>query len=385
MKILHIAAQAPGRKGGGTLGILQFSFALNEIANSVDYIGPVIQEQDLANLYNKRFYFEKELSKKEKICTVLHGQFSKNYLCWKEISRNIRFNDYDLVFLEFTKMDYVVRDLRKINYTGKIIVRAHNVERDFYRVSCMSKPSISGLILYALSGKREKYILENVDMVMTVTDQDIKRFEKVYHLKKCNFETCPVGIVQNRKYVAKINETNKFNCLITGSLWFGPNCDGVEWFITSVYPHVRDIISVTVAGSRPNNKIIKLCDDNKINLVASPESMTSYFDACDLFIAPIFDGGGMKVKIAEAMSYGLPIVTTNHGIIGYDLSNEKDIYVSDNPEIFAKYIQTYYKLSGENKIIFRNRVYKTYTDNYSLKAIKDKCSEIINTLILEDK
>lgn len=381
MKILHIAAQAPGRKGGGTLGILQFSYALSKIANVVDYIGPTIQEEDIENLYNERFYFDKKLTKQEKLITVMHGQFSKNYLCWKEVKQAIDFEKYNLVFLEFTKMDYVIKDLIEDGYSGKIIVRAHNVEKDFYRVSLISKPSISKVFLYLLSGKREKYMLEHADKVLTVTNQDINRFKEVYNIKATNFETCPVGIVQNKEYMPHIINKDKINCLITGSLWFGPNCDGVEWFINEVYPKVKDLVEVTVAGSRPNDKIKKLCVDNDIELVDSPESMQPYFSKCDLFVAPIFDGGGMKVKIAEAMSYGLPIVTTTHGAIGYNLENESDIYISDDPNIFAKYICTYNALSDEDKSSFSNRVYRSYIDNYSLDAIKDKCVGIIETLL----
>lgn len=381
MKILHIAAQAPGHKGGGTLGILQFSYALNRIANIVDYIGPQIQEQEIENLYRQKFYFNKKLTKYEKAVTLMHGQFSKNYLCWKEIKEHIDFEKYDLVFLEFTKMDYVIKDLIGSGYSGKIIVRAHNVEKDFYKVSLISKPSVSKLFLYFLSGKREKYMIEHADKVLTVTNQDIHRFEKVYNIKVNNFETCPVGIVQNKEYVPQIMDSNKINCLITGSLWFGPNCDGVEWFINQVYPGVKELIKVTVAGNRPNDKIKKLCMDNDIELVDSPESMQPYFSKCDLFIAPIFDGGGMKVKIAEAMSYGLPIVTTTHGAIGYDLENESDIYISDDPKVFEKYICVYNALSSENKMNFRNRVYKVYIDNYSLDAVKNKCAGIIETLL----
>ena len=81
------------------------------------------------------------------------------------------------------------------------------------------------------------------------------------------------------------------------------------------------------------------------------------------------------------MSYGLPIVTTTHGAIGYNLENESDIYISDDPNIFAKYICTYNALSDEDKSSFSNRVYRSYIDNYSLDAIKDKCVGIIETLL----
>ena len=38
----------------------------------------------------------------------------------------------------------------------------------------------------------------------------------------------------------------------------------------------------------------------------------------DVFINPITSGGGIKVKIMEALSYGLPVVSTVHGAKGID-------------------------------------------------------------------
>ena len=84
-------------------------------------------------------------------------------------------------------------------------------------------------------------------------------------------------------------------------------------------PKVSDICELTIAGAKPNDEITNACRDTNTLLVASPESMKPYFEAAYMVLVPIFDGGGMKVKVAEAMSYNLPVVTTSHGKIGYKI------------------------------------------------------------------
>ena len=44
IKILHIAAQAPGKTTGGAIGVMQFSYALTHATFETDYIGPTINE-----------------------------------------------------------------------------------------------------------------------------------------------------------------------------------------------------------------------------------------------------------------------------------------------------------------------------------------------------
>jgi glycosyltransferase involved in cell wall biosynthesis len=41
-----------------------------------------------------------------------------------------------------------------------------------------------------------------------------------------------------------------------------------------------------------------------------------YFKACDLFINPLLDGGGIKTKLVEALGFGKKAVSTVNGAIG---------------------------------------------------------------------
>lgn len=60
--------------------------------------------------------------------------------------------------------------------------------------------------------------------------------------------------------------------------------------------------------------------------------MDPYFNNAELYIAPIFDGAGMKVKVAEALSYALPVVGTSHAFEGYAIQNGSNSYIVDTIE-----------------------------------------------------
>ncbi len=381
MKILHIATQAPGHMSGGEIGTLLFSYALNNIGAKVDYIGPEIKDNTIATWYNKTIYLEKPISKIEKAWTLLHFYFDRHYLGWKR--EKIEFNKYQVIFIEFTKMDYYIRDILKSGYRGKIIVRAHNVEHDFFRINFMAHKTFVNGVKFLISKKREKYMLKKSDLVLAITDIDKKQLIKLYGIPDKKIEIFPVSVnlaENDKSFDGRIG--NKIKCLITGSLWFGPNADATVWFLKEVYPAVKDICDLTIAGFRPNEQIKQCCHESKVRLVDSPEDMKPYFHESEMVLAPIFDGGGMKVKIAEALSYALPVITTNHGNIGYDLVDHETGFIANTAQEFISDIQFYYGLSDEERAVFLQNSWKNYTEKFSLNAAVQRCDKIIKELIL---
>lgn len=380
MKILHIATQAPGHTSGGEIGTLLFSYALNNIDAVVDYIGPEIKDKAIASWYNKTTYLEKPINKIEKVWTLMHFYFDRHYLGWKRTK--INFNEYQVIFVEFTKMDYFIRDILKSGYQGKIIVRAHNVEHDFFKVNFMAHKNFMNGAKYLISKKREGYMIANSDLVLAITELDKKRLIELYNVSPDKVKIFPVAVnlaKKDKTFDGRIG--NRIKCLITGSLWFGPNADATVWFLKEVYPAVKNICDLTVAGFRPNEDVKHSCQESGVKLIDSPDDMEPYFNKTEMVLAPIFDGGGMKVKIAEALSYGLPVVTTNHGNIGYELVDHKNAFIANTAEEFVKAIQDYYNMSEEVRAEFLNASWSNYKKKFSLNAATERCATIINNLL----
>lgn len=375
MNILQISIQAPGYNSGGTLGILQFSYALTR-NNKVTYIGPRIESEEIESWFEKTIYMSRKLTTVEKIQSLMHMEFDKYYILWNKI--DINFNDYDVIYIDFTRWQYVIKSIKKSGYKGKIIVRAHNVEKDYLRVEYKSQRTISSYIKSILAGHREKYMVNMADMILAITPEDKKRLIDLYKVEEKKIVVCPVGVNSSKRRKKKsVEKGQKLNCLITGSLWFGPNATGVLWVLKEVMPKVSDICELTIAGAKPNDEIMSACRKTDASLVASPESMRPYFEAADMVLVPIFDGGGMKVKIAEAMSYNLPIVTTLHGKIGYKIVDHETGFIADNPKGFSERIREYWAMSLEEKDEFLNREWDLYKENYSLEAICDMIKKLL--------
>jgi polysaccharide biosynthesis protein PslH len=65
------------------------------------------------------------------------------------------------------------------------------------------------------------------------------------------------------------------------------------------------------------------------------QDVRPYFRQSDVFVVPMRMGGGVRLKILEALAMGLPVVSTTMGAEGTGLVNGEEILLADTPEQFA--------------------------------------------------
>lgn len=127
--------------------------------------------------------------------------------------------------------------------------------------------------------------------------------------------------------------------LSMATMFWPPNVDGVLWFAHEVYPLVkREVPEATfaVVGARPPATVRRLAeDDPSIAVTGFVEDPRPYLEQTAALIVPVRAGGGMRVKILEALARGLPIVSTTIGYEGIKLTPDEHLLVGDTPADFA--------------------------------------------------
>ncbi len=74
--------------------------------------------------------------------------------------------------------------------------------------------------------------------------------------------------------------------------------------------------------------------------------MRPYFEKARVFVAPLRHGAGMKGKVGQSLSFGLPVVTTSVGAEGIGLENGKNAFVADTAEDLAAQVVRLYGDKG---------------------------------------
>lgn len=123
------------------------------------------------------------------------------------------------------------------------------------------------------------------------------------------------------------------NILFVGNLRYPPNLEAITDFVANVMPEMR------LLDPRPFTlKIVGLgADTFKFDTVKNPEievhadvpDLEPYYRDASIVIAPIRWGGGTRIKIIEAFSYGKPVVATSIGAEGLSVTDGDNILLRD--------------------------------------------------------
>lgn len=161
-----------------------------------------------------------------------------------------------------------------------------------------------------------------------------------------------------------------------------PNIVGITWFLDNCWKKLKEIdheYKLTIIGRWSEKHIQeymeKYADISFLGYVPDLESAIKE----TIMIVPITIGSGIRMKILEACSKGIPFVSTTIGAEGIPVENEKDCFITDNPKEF---IEDIIKLQDpelqERFIINANSMVQKY---YSIDALKNNRISIYRSLI----
>jgi len=185
--------------------------------------------------------------------------------------------------------------------------------------------------------KSESKILEDrcllsADYVIAVSEEEAE-FARQIGSKS-------VLVVSNVHQVSEIRmfAPTTMSALFVGSFKHTPNADGIIWFLDEVLHQVVEVIPdfcINIVGENPPEYLKQYESDHVKILGWVPDLEPLLFDA-RLSVSPLRFGAGVKGKISQALSIGLPLVTTSVGAEGMSLCDGVDALICDSSQSFAE-------------------------------------------------
>jgi glycosyltransferase involved in cell wall biosynthesis len=123
--------------------------------------------------------------------------------------------------------------------------------------------------------------------------------------------------------------------VFTGSFRFHTNYEAMLWFVGEVFPLVLEQIpnaELVISGDHAN---LPLPSDKNVTLAGYVDDIKSLIASSTVALAPLWSGGGTRLKILEAMAIGTPVVATSKGAEGLDAQNGEHFFVADDPIEFS--------------------------------------------------
>jgi glycosyltransferase involved in cell wall biosynthesis len=143
--------------------------------------------------------------------------------------------------------------------------------------------------------------------------------------------------------------------IFTGNMYYNPNIVAITWFIKYCWADILQAeprSQLLIVGNNPCSAIISVSKRYpSIKVTGAVPSVIDILSKARVAVAPMQSGSGMQIKILEAMSCGVPVVTTNIGFGDLKAVPGKDLFVEDNPNEFTKKVIYMIKSIKQNKLI----------------------------------
>ena len=253
----------------------------------------------------------------------------------------LREETFDVVQLETLYLSPYVATIRK-HSDAQVVMRSHNVEHEIWeRITANVRFAPKRWYLRHLTDQLREYErqqLNQYDLLLPITKRDERRFTAMgyrggVHVLPIGLET-PCGEPRFESYGRPLS------LHFIGSLDWMPNLEGLQWFLTDVWPLVHrrfPDIEFHLAGRNMPPALRELRMKNVV-VHGEVESSCDFVAAHSISIVPLLSGGGMRAKILEAMSLARVVISTTVGLEGINARHRREVFVADSPVQFAEAI-----------------------------------------------
>lgn len=332
-----------------------------------------------APLRAERYISYGKCSKAARILRLLQGNmmFIGNKII-QELCDIIKEYGITTVFIEDSVFGNLVRKIKKRYPSVKVFSFYHDIKANLYAQWSKSSNWL-GKIEFSIGIRQEKINQQYCDVNLVFNQRDADLFHAIYH-------KYPEGKVALPAPVPLLTEEYKHNCtkaaekktlLFVGKKYY-PNIVGIQWFYEKVLPHLKGNFEFQIVG-RGLEYLKEELSDPHVNVVGGVESLDDYYKNADIVIAPLFDGGGMKSKTVEAVSFGKTFVGTEESLFGFWEEMDEDIrgksvFQCNTPE---EWIGVLNALTEKEIPKFNAKLYELFLQKFSYDAMKKQLAEYL--------
>ena len=225
----------------------------------------------------------------------------------------------------------------------RVVLDHQNVEADVAdEIARLAAPARHMLVRRLLAERTalvERVLVEQlVDAVLVCSDHDARRLLSRYPA------SAPVSVVPNVLDDLPPAPTGGACIdrdpllLYAGAFGYAPNADAARWLTAELWPRMRDQLGggrLVLAGSHPPSDLVDGSDPT-VQVTGRLPDLSPLLAAATLAPVPLRAGGGTRLKVLEALAYGIPVVSTRKGCEGLDVEDGVHVVLADDVDGFVQ-------------------------------------------------
>ncbi|WP_338432727.1 glycosyltransferase [Clostridium tyrobutyricum] len=393
MNIIFISAELPyPANSGGRIYTWERLKQLKKNENNI-YLYTLVEEDEFidlnelnvvctkVNTYKRDKSYIKSLINIKKPFSVISRFVDQMYY---DIKEKINHDNVDLIIIDIPEM------LMNCPFDNDIckVVTQHNIEYETFKSIAQNSNDILKKIIYYFEyikmkkfeeGYYNNNLIQGCTFISNIEFKQFKsKFSNIHSICVPQGYDIENSIINNTEF---INNNIKNNIIFTGKMDYEPNIQAVNWFCKSILPLIKYKIpnaKFYIVGKNPTSEVRRLANDSVI-VTGKVKSVKEYFNKSNLCVIPLKSGGGVKIKLFEALGNGKIVVTTSKGVEGTTFKNNIHVIIQDQADKFAEMcINILSHPENYNKMI--DNAFNLMKNNYSWSSIGNYYNEFLKSL-----
>lgn len=192
-----------------------------------------------------------------------------------------------------------------------------------------------------LLGRYELNIADRYRSIIFVSPIEANEFNNILNKNKCKSITIGVDYNYFSKKVV-LNKQENPTIVFLGNMNVAHNKDSVQYFLKDIFPNVLKEIpncKFRIVGKCDNSYIDEMKKYDNVEVTGEVDDIRKYVQGCNVGMAVLLYGTGIKTKVLELMAMGIPVITNDIGNEGIGLTNNKQVILqNDTKSIIEKLI-----------------------------------------------
>ena len=254
----------------------------------------------------------------------------------------------DVVLFDWEQTSFMLPVLKTIFRDAKYIVIEQDVKSQslyrFYKNSRNPALFFYNLFLYKRLLAAERHYFSQLDEIVVFNKKDKVLVEKL----EAGNEN--IRIISPYYYdysdIPILKQKENF-VVFFGFLKRLENKEAVEWFVKEVMPHIFNLKFIVIGGG-VSMQLKQLASDRVIFTdFIEIEKVKKIFSKALCMVVPLKHGAGIKIKVLEGMSAGLPVLTNDIGIEGINAIHGESYLHCNTP---SDYVSSIRKLVDDKQL-----------------------------------
>ena len=284
----------------------------------------------------------------------------------------IKFNKIDCIFVDGSNFGEIVKCVKKIFPNIYVLTFFHNVEARFFWGSLRQSMTCQSLAVLYVNYLAEKKSTKFSDKVICLNNRDSQLLGKIYGRSATHISEIALHDTLPPNFQSLVIHSQQRYILFVGGDFYA-NRVGITWFVKNVASKIAGKVCIVGKGLERYKDELEIVDN--VQVLGAVDSLAEWYLNAQFVIAPIFDGSGMKTKVAEALMHGKKVIGTAEAFSGYEEVADRAGVVCNAADEFIRAIADTNKMDLAD---FAQDLRYIYEKKYSFEAAKERFMNILD-------